>query len=142
MSIMQPYSMRRLIAVAITTVPLLGCIGFLFEKPRPGTDYGEYPERYDEIVVTYVGTTLTVPDSHPFYSPKVELNGYMFKEPRKAYSNEPLIKGGNVIFVGYAVQFSVNVNGPRKAFVALIRDGEVITVVDDESFNPLLHFVE
>ena len=141
MSIMQPYSMRRLIAVAITTVPLLGCIGFLFEKPRPGTDYGEYPERYDEIVVTYVGTNLTVPDSHPFYSPKVELNGYMFKEPRKAYSNEPLIKGGNVIFVGYAVQFSVKVNNVRQSYAALIRDGEVVDIVDKDVAEIFLHFV-
>lgn len=134
--------MRRLIAVAVATVPLLGCMGFLFEKPRPGADYGEFPERYEEIVVTYVETNLTAPDSHPFYSPKVELNGYMFREPRRAYSNEPLIKGGDVEFVGYAVPFSVNVNGPRQAYVALIRDGEVVSVMSDESFNPLLHFVE
>lgn len=129
--------MRNLAIASMLILVLTGC-ATSFQKPTPGTDYGAYPENYQDLIKGYMETVLIDPESAR----------YRFNPPRKAYVNQGLAYGGKVQWTGFGVPFFVNSKNRfggytgGKDFVALIRDGTVIKAQEAGDPFLLLRFAE
>lgn len=87
----------KFLTVFVFVFLLAGCA---FQKPPPYADYGQRvtPDQYEQIPY-YMASRLKDPDSAKYR---------YLHAPIKAYVNDGLIRGGEVVFVGWLVPFEVN----------------------------------
>ena len=111
--------LSQFIILLVMLVNLTGCT---FQVPKDGSDFGSYPTKYQDLVREYMSNRLKDPDSAK----------YRFSTPVKAYRNTGSLYGGDVIWQGYLVDFSVNAKnsyggyvGFGEPYIALIRNDRV-----------------
>ncbi len=114
--VVNPIAKIFLVLLAFLALPMAG---FAQNVPAPNAVYGAYPAKYQEIIMTWLNSSLADPRS-------VKVN--WLGEPKPGELN---IKGQ--VISGFLVDFSVNARnifgaytGPQK-HTALIRDGKVVT---------------
>jgi len=90
--------MRNVSVLLKSTSLAISLILFGCAKPSVVADYGTYPSDYEELAKERITDKLIDPESARF----------RFGEPVKAYVNNGLIYGGNVVFTGYVVPVMVN----------------------------------
>jgi hypothetical protein len=96
--------------------------GCSFQAPLHNADHGQYPTQYEDAVKRYFDNVLFDPFSA----------SYKIGTPQKAYANDGLMFGGDVIWYGYVIDVWVNAKNRYggyvgyKHYLVKMRDGKVV----------------
>jgi hypothetical protein len=121
---------RNAACAALVLALASGCVGF--ETPRHDARFGSAPTNYDSAVKRYLLSNLDYP----------EVTRFKISKPRKAYMNEGILLGGDIIWAGYVVDVHVQSvdRGFRRSdrYVVRLHNDEVIEVHSATDL-PVLH---
>lgn len=116
--------MRQIIAM-IAALCLSACAGS-FARPDPAAPVAPPPANFEEAIRAHMMQTLF----DPFTAQ------YQFGRPYRAYANNGLVYGGEVIWNGWAVDFQVNAKNRFGGYVGYtpyvaVFDGDTVRRVLD-----------
>ncbi|MCK9455360.1 hypothetical protein [Sulfurimonas sp.] len=131
--------MKKLIVIftyIVVALLLSACAG-AFQRPGPSVNYGNPPQGYEEAIKVHFKQVLKDPESA----------NYRFGKPVKAYTNEGMVYGGKVSWVGYLVDVQVNAKNSFGGYVGfkpymLLFDGNNIVKYIEGSDHVLVHRME
>jgi hypothetical protein len=123
----------RWIAIAMAVAALfLGTACANFETPRHDARYGNVPKNYSTPVKRYIQNAFDYP----------AVTRFKISKPRKAYMNEGIFLGGDIIWAGYVVDVHVQSvdSGLRRSdqYVVRLHNDEVVEVHSAADL-PVLH---
>lgn len=117
---------------------LSGCSS-CFQQPEADANYGSTPVNYELAIKEYFESVLI--DS--------ESARYKFSQPVKAYENEGLLAGGEVLWLGYLIETKVNAKNRLggyvgyQPYVVLFKGNDIYRVQKmDWAYATLIHRAE
>ncbi len=118
-----------------------------YRKPSPDTNYGTYPDNYEELIESYMNDRSGFKDPggrHVWRPAGAHASGLWFTVlgmPRQATRYEGFIPFGWARdFTGYAVEMRIGTGSEVLTRYALIRDGVVIEL--DSNTPEHLNFID